>query len=184
MNAAPRLPIAALAPLALLACTARATVEHVQGAVAPIYGVPLPDGYRDWRLVSVAHEEGTLNDIRAILANDAAIAAYRQGLPAFPDGSIIARLAWDYVHSEENDGAFARAMQVARLERPQSFVAGPPKNGVQLMLKDSRRYSASGGWGYAHFNDGEPADEMVHGTCFTCHEAASERDFVFTRYAP
>jgi hypothetical protein len=184
MNAAARSPIVALVSLAVLACTARATVDHAQGVVAPIYGVSLPDGYRDWRLVSVAHEEGSLNDIRAILANDVAIDAYRRGLPALPDGSIIARLAWDYRHSEENDSAFARAMQVAHLERPQSFVAGPAKNGVQFMLKDSRRYAASGGWGYAHFNDGKPADEMLHATCHACHEAARERDFVFTRYAP
>ena len=36
-------------------------------------------GYRDWRLISVAHEEGDLNDLRAILGNDVAIEAYREG---------------------------------------------------------------------------------------------------------
>jgi hypothetical protein len=52
------------------------------------------------------------------------------------------------------------------------------------MIKDAKRYAASGGWGYAHFNDGEPAGEAVHQTCAPCHQAAEARDFVFTHYAP
>ncbi len=67
--------------------------------------------------------------------------------------------------------------------RSQSFVAGPPKNGVQFMVKDSRKYALTGGWGFAQFNDGKPADGAVHKTCFACHEPAKARDFVFTRYA-
>src|SRR5262249_2726404 len=46
---------------------------------APIFGLKIPPGYRDWRLISVAHEEGNLNDLRAILGNDVAIKAYREG---------------------------------------------------------------------------------------------------------
>ena len=76
---------------------------------------------------------------------------------------------------EESEKAFARL---------QSFVAGPPKNGVQFMVKDSRKYATTGGWGFDHFNDGKPADEAVHNTCFPCHETARTRDFVFNRYAP
>ena len=68
--------------------------------------------------------------------------------------------------------------------RPQSFVAGPPKNGVQFMVKDSRRYASTGGWGFAHFDDGKPASEAVHNTCFPCHATVKARDFVFNRYAP
>ena len=68
--------------------------------------------------------------------------------------------------------------------RPQSFVAGPPRNGVQFMVKDSKKYAATGGWGFAHFNDGKPADEAVLNTCFPCHHAIKARDLVFTRYAP
>jgi Cytochrome P460 len=60
---------------------------------SPISGVKIPPGYRDWRLISVAHEEGNLNDLRAVLGNDAAIKAYREGKLPFPDGTIIARLA-------------------------------------------------------------------------------------------
>ena len=44
---------------------------HAEDETSPIFGVKIPAGYRDWRLISVAHEEGSLNDLRAILGNDA-----------------------------------------------------------------------------------------------------------------
>jgi hypothetical protein len=103
------------------------------------------------------------------------IKTYREGKLPFPDGTIIARVACSYVPSEENNKVFGR---------PESFVAGPPKNGVQFMVKDSRRYASTGGWGFAQFNDGKPADEAVHQTCFRCHAPVRARDFVFTQYAP
>ena len=77
------------------------------GKAVPIFGLKIPSGYRDWRLVSVAHEAGSLNDIRAILGNDPAIRAYREGKESFPDGAIIVRLSWNYVPSEQNDKVFA-----------------------------------------------------------------------------
>jgi hypothetical protein len=147
---------------------------NADGEAAPIFGVKIPPGYRDWRLISVAHEEGNLNDLRAILGNDVAMKAYREGTLPLPDGAIIVRLAWSYVPSEENNKVFGRA---------QSFVAGPPTN-VQLMVKDSRKYTATGGWGFAQFKDRKPADEAVHKTCFPCHEPVKARDFVFTHYSP
>jgi len=147
---------------------------YAGGEAAPIFGITIPAGYRDWKLISVAHEEGNLNDLRALLGNDAAIKAYREGKLPFPDGTIIARLAWSYVPSEENNKVFGRA---------QSFVAGDATN-VQFMVKDSRKYAATGGWGFAQFKDGKPADEALLKTCFPCHEPVRARDFVFTRYAP
>jgi hypothetical protein len=144
------------------------------GEAAPIFGIKIPTGYRDWRVISVAHEEGDLNDLRAILGNDVAIKTYREGKLPFPDGAIIARLAWSYVSSEENNKVFGRV---------QSFVAGAATN-VQFMVKDSKKYAATGGWGFAQFKDGKPAVEAVHKTCFSCHEPVKERDFVFTRNAP
>jgi hypothetical protein len=68
--------------------------------------------------------------------------------------------------------------------RPQSFVAGPPKNGVQFMIKDGRKYASTGGWGCAQFDEGKPASEAVHNPCFSCHATVKARDFVFNRYAP
>jgi hypothetical protein len=148
---------------------------HADEGAAPIFGGAPPPGYRDWKLISVAHEEGNLNDLRAILGNDIAIKAYREDKLPFPDGTIITRLAWSYDSSEENNKVFGRA---------QSFVAGPPKNGLQFMVKDSKKYAATGGWGFAEFINGKPAGEAVLKTCYPCHEPVKARDFVFTRYAP
>jgi hypothetical protein len=147
---------------------------HADGEAAPLFGIKIPPGYRDWKLISVAHEAGNLNDLRALLGNDTAIKAYREGKLPFPDGTIIARLAWSYVPSEENNKVFGR---------DQSFVAGPATN-VQFMVKDSKKYAATGGWGFAQFKDGKPADEALLKTCFPCHVPVKARDFVFTRYAP
>jgi hypothetical protein len=141
---------------------------------APVFDVKLPAGYRDWRLISVAHEEGNQNDLRAVLGNDIAIKAYRDGKLPFPDGAIIARLAWNYVPSEENNKVFGRT---------QSFVAGTPTN-VQFMVKDSTKYAATGGWGFAQFNDGKPVHAAGLSGCFACHVPVKARDFIFTKYAP
>jgi Cytochrome P460 len=157
-----------------VAFTATASRDEDQEA-APIFVTKIPPGYRDWRLISVAREEGTLNDIRAILGNDIAIKAYREGKLPFPEGAIITRLAWSHDASEENNKVFGQA---------QSFVAGSPKNGVQFMVKDSKKYASTGGWGYAHFDDGKSATDAVLKTCFPCHDAIKTRDFVFTRYSP
>jgi hypothetical protein len=140
----------------------------------PVFVTEIPPGYRDWKLISVAHEEGNLNDLRAILGNDIAVKAYRERKFPFPDGAIIARLAWSYVPSAENNEAFGRE---------QSFVTGSPTNGIQFMIKDSRKYAATGGWGFAQFNDGLPAIKAVMRGCFPCHQAIESRDLVFTRYA-
>jgi len=132
---------------------------HSDEEAAPIFGIKIPPGYRDWRLISVAHEDGNLNDLRALLGNDLAIKAYREGKLPFPDGTIIARLAWSYVPSEENNKVFGRS---------QSFVAGAATN-VQFMVKDSRKYAATGGWGFAQFKDGKPDATAALKTCFPCH---------------
>jgi len=92
---------AVLAMTSVIVYMARAS-EQADGKAPPIFGVQIPPGYRDWKLISVAHEEGNNNDIRAILGNDIAIKAYREEQLPFPDGTIIARLAWSYVASEEN----------------------------------------------------------------------------------
>jgi len=165
----------ALAAVFIVAVSTDRGAGHADEEAAPIFGVTIPPGYRDWRLISVAHEEGNLNDLRAILGNEVAIKASREGKLPFPDGTIIARLAWNYVPLEESEKAFGRL---------QSFVAGAPKNGVQFMVKDSKKYPSTGGWGFAQFNDGKPADEAVHKPCFPCHQVAKARDFVFNRYSP
>ncbi|HVJ42762.1 MAG TPA: cytochrome P460 family protein [Dongiaceae bacterium] len=174
--------LAALAgTLAALAPAAGQAKGDAADATAAIAAGTLLAGYRDWRLVSVAHEEGKLSDLRAILGNDAAIAAFgdrqigQAGGRPFPDGTVIARLAWDYEKLPEGAAAFGQA---------QSYVAVHPKNGVQFMVKDARKYAATGGWGFAQFNDGKPVAAAALQPCFACHETVKARDFVFTRYAP
>jgi len=141
---------------------------------APIYVKEIPDGYREWSLISVAHEEGNLQSFAAVLGNDPAIKAYREGKLPFPDGAIIAALHYRHVSSEENNKVFGRS---------QSFIAGAPTN-IQFMVKDSKKYAATGGWGFGHFNDGKPADVAFMKSCFPCHDQVKGRDLVFTRYAP
>jgi hypothetical protein len=141
---------------------------------APVFVTQIPPGYRDWRLISVAHEEGNLNSFAAVLGNDVAIKAYRGGKLPFPDGTIIAALHYGHVPSEENNKVFGRS---------QSFVAGPPTN-IQFMVKDSKKYAATGGWGFGFFIDVKPVGEAQMKSCFPCHSQEKTRDLVFTRYAP
>jgi hypothetical protein len=164
----------------IVACTAGASGKADEPA-RPIFVTEMPVGYRDWKLISVAHEEGNLTDIRAILGNHIAVKAYREGTLPMPEGAIIARIAWSYEESEENNKAFAPFLKQG-FQR--SFVAGHPTNGVQFMVKDSKKYVATGGWGYAHFNDGKPAGESFMQSCFPCHQAIKSRDYVFARYTP
>src|SRR6202050_2149337 len=162
--------------------------ENADEQAAPIYGIKIPAGDRDWTLISVARIGGNINDMRAKLGNDMAIKAYREKKMPFPDGTIIARLAWRQVRSEENnkdlriDIEQKVSPEEAEVLVADAFVAGPATN-VQFMVKDSKKYASTGGWGFAQFDDGKPANEAVHKTCFPCHEPGKDRDFVFTRYA-
>ncbi len=106
----------------MIAITVPASL-HADEAPAPIFVTTIPPGYRDWKLISVAHEEGNLNSFAAVLGNDVAIKAYRDGTLPFPDGAIIAALHYSHVPSEENNKVFGRT---------QSFVAGAPTN-IQFM---------------------------------------------------
>ncbi|CAN5453529.1 cytochrome P460 family protein [soil metagenome] len=166
--------ITAIATLIMGVDFAFSAHEHANAQTAPINDIKIPGEYRDWKLISVAHEAGNLNDIRAVLGNDVAVKTYREQKIPFPDGAIIARLAWNYTSSEENNKVFGRE---------QSFVAGAPTN-VQFMVKDSRKYAATGGWGFAQFSDGKPVNQAGQAKCFSCHEPVKARDYVFTRYAP
>jgi hypothetical protein len=166
--------LVAIAMVAGVIASSVPAAGHADEEAAPIFGIKIPPGYRNWKLISVAHEEGSLNDLRAVLGNDVAVKAYREEKAPFPDGTIIARLAWNYVASEENNKVFGHS---------QSFVAGPPTN-VQFMVKNSKKYAATGGWGFAQFKDGKPDRKADLKTCYPCHEPIKARDFVFTRYAP
>jgi hypothetical protein len=136
---------------------------------SPIFGVALPDGYRQWALIAPSQESGGLDELRAILGNDLSVKAYHEGTLPFPDGAILVKLAWRHSRSAEFSPA---------------FVPGPATT-VQIMVKDSKKFASTGGWGFGRFTDGKPVDEAQHKTCFPCHQAnVKQHDFVFTRWAP
>ena len=166
------LPVTLIAAAVIASCVPAS--GHADEEASPIYGITIPQGYRDWKLISVTHEEGAFDQLRAQLGNDIAIKAYREGKLPFPDGAIIVALHWKRVPSDEDNKVFGKV---------QAFVAGSTVN-TQVMVKDSKKYAASGGWGFADFNDGKPSDETVHKACFACHQPAKDHDFVYTHYAP
>jgi Cytochrome P460 len=136
---------------------------------SPIFGVRIPAGYRQWELIAPSHEAGNFNELRGILGNAIAMKAYREGTLPFPDGAMLAKLAWKQEPSTEFPGA---------------FVPGHATT-VQIMVKDSTRYASTGGWGFGRFVDGRAVDRAQHETCFGCHQAnVKDHDLVFTRLAP
>ena len=136
---------------------------------SPIFGVTIPEGYKQWELVAPSEEAAPLDELRAVVGNQTAIDAYQAGKLPFPDGTILVKRAWKRKQSPE----FASAT-----------IPGAATT-VQVMVKDSRKYASTGGWGFGRFINGKPVDEAQHRTCWGCHEArAKNRDYVFTRLAP
>jgi hypothetical protein len=155
----------AQSPAKEAAATHSASSENL---TSPIFGVAIPKGYRQWELVAVSYETA-FDEFRGILGNTLAIKTYADGTLPFPDGTMFAKLAWKRVPSTEFNGA---------------FVPGATTT-VQFMVKDSKKYAATGGWGFGRFIDGKPVDEAQHKTCFACHQAnVKNHDLVFTRFAP
>jgi hypothetical protein len=153
----------------LLATAAIAVETCGNSEASPIYGVTMPNGYRHWQLIAPAQEAAPLNELRAVLGNPIAANAYRAGTLPFPDGTVLVKLAWKHVQSPEFESA---------------SIPGAATT-VQVMVKDSRKYAATGGWGFGRFVNGKPADEAQHRTCFACHQArVKDHDVVFTRFAP
>jgi hypothetical protein len=159
-----KLVLAAAAVTSIFASTGLADDDR-----SPIFGVTIPEGYRQWELIAPSHEEGGFNELRGILGNETAVKAYREGKLPFPDGTMFAKLAWKRVPSSEFSGAFVPGQATT----------------VQIMVKDSKRYASTGGWGFGRFIGGKAVDRAQHETCFACHEAnVKGHDYVFTRFAP
>jgi hypothetical protein len=160
--------LAVIATSCVLAIALIARAGDVGKPASPIYGVAIPDGYRQWPLIAPAQEAPPLDELRAVLGNAVAIKAYREGTLPFPDGTVLAKLAWKHVPSPEFEPASIPGVATT----------------VQFMVKDSQKYAATGGWGFGRFVDGKPADETQHRTCYACHQArVKNHDLVFTRYA-
>ena len=139
-------------------------------------------GYEGWQLVSISQDGPA---IAAILANQVMIDAYRAGMPGngkpFPDGSKMAKIHWNPI-----------SMAIF----PAATVPGV-QHDVDFMVKDSKRFPDSGGWGWAAFihdttsGTFSPATAAAkppqgnNATCgLGCHTIAKSKDLVFTDYAP
>ncbi len=134
-------------------------------------GIIFPEGYKDWRIVSSSHRSDN-NTLRVILGNDMAINAARTGkINPWPDGSILAKLVW-------KNKSHAKWLTATV---PGNFVH------VEFMVKDSKKYSATGGWGFARWvgTDLKPygKDASFAGECFGCHTPVKDNDYVFTHPA-
>jgi len=131
-------------------------------------------GYEDWADVSSAR---TTEILKVIVANPTMINAYKAGVPgngqAFPEGSRIVKLQWKLKKSTE--APFA-------VEVPEVF------SQAFVMEKDSKRFSKSGGWGYAVFNydpasDKFTADAKSPSDCgYACHTPVKAKDYIFHPY--
>src|SRR5580704_16508499 len=137
-------------------------------------------GYEKWQTIGVS-QVGTL--IEVILGNPSMIEAYEAGIPGngkpFPDGSKMAKIHWNPKKMETFPAATVPGTQ----------------HDVDFMVKDSKRFADSGGWGYAVFDYDTASDKFTPGTLagkppqgndakcgFTCHTMVKTRDYVFTDY--
>ena len=157
--------------LVLLALSLCAAVNAVaaDSKVAPApNGITLPEGYKNWRLIAPSYRIDKKH-IRVILGNDIAIAAARSGKTnPWPDGAILAKMAW----KEKADEAWPTAIV------PGEFVH------AEFMLKDSKKYAETGGWGYARWLGLEQKpygkDANFAQECVACHTPRKPHDWVFT----
>jgi hypothetical protein len=125
--------------------------------------------YKDWRILGVSHRLEK-KFVRAIVGNTTAIHAGREGkiLP-WPDGSIIGKLSWK---------------EKTHPQWPQAVVPGEFA-GAEAMVKDAKKYAATGGWGFGHWEGTTLVmnDEKATATCFACHTVMKDKDYVFTEPA-
>ena len=137
-------------------------------------------GYDDWAAVSVSHPQAPKEKLNLIVANPTMIDAYRAGIPgsgkAFPDGSKTAKVIWRPKASEVSPFA---------VQEPEELL------GVGCMVKDSKRFADTGGWGYGQFTYDPATDTFAPDTIVqrndakcgvACHQAAAATDYVFTSY--
>jgi len=137
-------------------------------------------GYEGWQTISVSRNDKV---VAVILGNPAMIAAYQAGIPGngkpVPDGAKMAKIHW----TQKPNEFFKEATVPNTLAN------------VDFMVKDSKRFADSGGWGYAVFDYDAPSDKFTPGTTagtppqgndakcgFACHTTVKTRDYVFTNY--
>jgi len=137
----------------------------------PNDAVPYPAGYRQWArvmsaLVGPKSPAFALHGgIHHVYANEKAMEGYRTS--KFPDGSVLVA---DFLETRESAGITTEG----------------PRRRIDVMVKDSRRYPDTGGWGFEQFRGDSQTDRMVTAQiatkCFACHAQQKERDSVFSRF--
>ena len=169
--------------LAVLASGAAICAAHDKYTVKVPEGLAFSEfrGYESWPVIAVSHNGDML---AAILGNPAMIDAYKAGIPGngkpFPDGAKMAKVHWNAKKNEAFPG--------------QPTVPGT-QHDVDFMIKDSKRFADSGGWGYGQFEYDAASDTFTPGTLndkppqgndakcgYACHTIVQKRDFVFTDY--
>jgi Cytochrome P460 len=140
--------------------------------------VTFPEGYRNWTflhssLVPAAFSafskspcvKPCTNGIFDFYANELAMKGLRSGV--YDDGAIIAEEMLEFMIGEKGTGGEGRRVLAA------------------VMVKDSRRYAATGGWGFGNFDEGSKVntlDASAQQACFQCHTARKDSGYVFSRY--
>ena len=155
----------------LAALTAIAVCLPAGAAEPAPNGITLPAGYKDWKVIASSHRTDN-NTLRVIVGNEIAVRAARAGRTnPWPDGSVLGKLVWkDTAHP---------AWQTAQV--PGDFVH------AEFMVKDSKKYASTGGWGFARWLGlaqtpyGKDANFVQE--CFGCHTPVKNNDWVFTHPA-
>ncbi len=130
-------------------------------------------GYENWHVVAT-HFRTDKNELRYIIGNDKAVEAYRKGMKKFPDGAILVKIGY----SLRKNPAWEASLEPDVIQR------------VEFMVKDSKRFKDTGGWGFARFvYDAKAGKYKVFGKsaqdymqCFSCHKLVEKKDYVFTDY--
>jgi hypothetical protein len=135
--------------------------------------VAFPEGFRAWThvksmIIEPGHPlAGLVEGTHHIYANPKALAGYRQR--PFADGAVI---VFDLLETQRGERA----------------VSEGPRKAVIVMRKDSKRYAATGGWGYEVFAAGDPTKPQIGASaaknCHSCHMSQQSRDYVFSDYRP
>jgi hypothetical protein len=131
-------------------------------------GLTLPKGYQNWKLIGVS-QRNDKNSLRAILGNARAHqATFANGKWNWPEGTILAKLVWQDANHPQ---------------WPEAIVPGPLTH-IEFMVKDRKKFAATGGWGYARWLGMDLEPYQNDGSeCFACHTKAGATDYVFTRPA-
>ena len=139
-------------------------------------------GYEDWQVIAVSHAGDLL---AVILGNPAMIEAYQAGIPGngqpFPDGAKMAKIHWNAKKSADSPDPTTKVPDTLR--------------DIDFMVKDSKRFADSGGWGWGAFNYDAASDTFTPATLadhppqgndakcgFACHTIVKAKDYVFTAY--